>query len=116
MPASSLPPANATPVPPAPTADSQAQGDIPSLIQARRARLDDTQRPAEGAPTWGLALSGGGIRSATFCFGLLKALAQNQVFHRFDVLSTVSGGGYIGSTIGKLYHNAAEAGQAPQDV
>ncbi|WP_205736538.1 patatin-like phospholipase family protein [Achromobacter mucicolens] len=52
---------------------------------------------------WGIALSGGGIRSATFCFGLIKALAKQDIFRRFDLMSTVSGGGYIGSTIGKLF-------------
>jgi hypothetical protein len=44
----------------------------------------------------GLALSGGGIRSATFNLGLLQALAQNQVLERLHYVSTVSGGGYIG--------------------
>jgi hypothetical protein len=44
----------------------------------------------------GLALSGGGIRSATFNLGILQALAELQLLRRFDCLSTVSGGGYIG--------------------
>ncbi|HZY18784.1 MAG TPA: patatin-like phospholipase family protein [Ramlibacter sp.] len=55
------------------------------------------------APVWGLALSGGGIRSATFCFGLLRALAARRALQRFDYLSTVSGGGYIGAALGRLY-------------
>jgi len=45
----------------------------------------------------GLALSGGGIRSATFSLGVLQALAQAKRLASFDYLSTVSGGGYIGS-------------------
>jgi hypothetical protein len=45
----------------------------------------------------GLAFSGGGIRSATFNLGILQALAQTGLLHSFDYLSTVSGGGYIGS-------------------
>ncbi len=44
----------------------------------------------------GLAFSGGGIRSATFNLGVLQALAELGLLHRFDYLSTVSGGGYIG--------------------
>ncbi|HKO55892.1 MAG TPA: hypothetical protein VJ276_08440, partial [Thermoanaerobaculia bacterium] len=44
----------------------------------------------------GLSLSGGGIRSATFCLGLLQALAHRGVLPVFDYLSTVSGGGYCG--------------------
>ncbi len=45
----------------------------------------------------GLAFSGGGIRSATFCLGVLQALALQGKLKSFDYLSTVSGGGYIGS-------------------
>ena len=45
----------------------------------------------------GLAFSGGGIRSATFNLGVLQGLAQYGLIPRFDYLSTVSGGGYIGS-------------------
>jgi hypothetical protein len=45
----------------------------------------------------GLALSGGGIRSATFALGVLQGLASLKLLSRFDYLSTVSGGGYIGS-------------------
>jgi hypothetical protein len=48
-------------------------------------------------PLTGLALSGGGIRSATFCLGVLEEFEQRNVRGVFDYLSTVSGGGYIGS-------------------
>lgn len=44
----------------------------------------------------GLALSGGGVRSATFNLGLLQALAGSDKLTFFDYLSTVSGGGYVG--------------------
>ena len=44
----------------------------------------------------GLALSGGGIRSATFALGFLQALAEKELLWIFDYLSTVSGGGYVG--------------------
>jgi len=44
-----------------------------------------------------LCLSGGGIRSATFGLGLLQGLARLSLLKQFDYLSTVSGGGYIGS-------------------
>lgn len=47
----------------------------------------------------GLALSGGGIRSAAFGLGVLQALGRAGVFRRIDYLSTVSGGGYIGSAL-----------------
>jgi hypothetical protein len=45
----------------------------------------------------GLCLSGGGIRSATFSLGVLQKLAEKNELARFDYLSTVSGGGYIGT-------------------
>ncbi len=44
----------------------------------------------------GLALSGGGIRSATFNLGVLQTLARLQILPHVDYLATVSGGGYIG--------------------
>ena len=44
----------------------------------------------------GLALSGGGIRSATFNLGLLQGFCNKKLLERIDYLSTVSGGGYIG--------------------
>lgn len=44
----------------------------------------------------GLAFSGGGIRSATFCLGVLQALHELKLLRIFDYLSTVSGGGYVG--------------------
>ena len=47
-------------------------------------------------PLVGLALSGGGIRSATFGLGVLQALKRLGLFESLDYVSTVSGGGYIG--------------------
>jgi len=51
----------------------------------------------------GVALSGGGIRSATFCLGVFQALARLGQLARIDYISTVSGGGYFGSFLGRLY-------------
>jgi hypothetical protein len=47
----------------------------------------------------GLACSGGGIRSAAFCLGVLQGLQSKDVIRHIDYLSTVSGGGYIGTTM-----------------
>src|ERR1051325_427837 len=44
-----------------------------------------------------LCISGGGIRSATFALGAIQGLAEHGLLSQFDYLSTVSGGGYIGS-------------------
>jgi choline dehydrogenase-like flavoprotein len=51
----------------------------------------------------GLALSGGGVRSATFCLGVLQSLARKGLLARLDFLSTVSGGGYVGAFLGRLF-------------
>lgn len=46
---------------------------------------------------FGVCLSGGGIRSATFGLGVLQGLAEKKLLSRADYISTVSGGGYIGA-------------------
>lgn len=46
---------------------------------------------------FGISLSGGGIRSATFNLGLLQGLHDMGLLGAFKYLSTVSGGGYVGS-------------------
>ena len=53
----------------------------------------------EGRNAVGLALSGGGIRSATFCLGVAQVLSARNLLEHVDFLSTVSGGGYTGSFI-----------------
>jgi hypothetical protein len=45
----------------------------------------------------GLALSGGGIRSATVCLGVAQVLAEKKILGAVDYLSSVSGGGYFGT-------------------
>ncbi|KXJ04765.1 hypothetical protein AC249_AIPGENE16183, partial [Exaiptasia diaphana] len=44
----------------------------------------------------GLAFSGGGVRSAAFCSGVLRRLLQKRV--TIDYLSSVSGGGYTAAS------------------
>lgn len=51
-----------------------------------------------------LCLSGGGIRSASFGLGVLQGLARNRQLSKFHYLSTVSGGGYIGSWFSAWVH------------
>ena len=67
-------------------------------IKKRREKAD---LPPGNPPTdsVGLALSGGGIRSATFNLGILQAFHELGLFKKIDYLSTVSGGGYIGSSV-----------------
>lgn len=83
-----------------------------ALVEQRRKEADKTyeppEKPGETAPRdrIGLALSGGGIRSATFCLGVLQALAKQGFLSRLDYLSTVSGGGYIGGFLGAWLRNS----------
>ncbi|MEJ8855529.1 patatin-like phospholipase family protein [Variovorax robiniae] len=79
------------------------------LVKTRREALNGAD---DGHRAWGLALSGGGIRSATFCLGLIKSLAAHRQLLKFDMVSTVSGGGYIGATLGRLCTDA----KSPDEV
>jgi hypothetical protein len=64
----------------------------------------------------GLSLSGGGIRSATTNLGILQALSRMGILPKADYLSTVSGGGYIGSCLSALLSlkSGADPGAADQ--
>ena len=53
---------------------------------------------------WALCLSGGGIRSATFGLGVIEGLAGLGLLKKFHYLSTVSGGGYVGSWLTSWIH------------
>lgn len=55
-----------------------------------------------------LCLSGGGIRSATFGLGTIQGLAELRLMDELDYLSTVSGGGYIGSWLMAWIHRDQE--------
>ena len=48
---------------------------------------------------FGIAMSGGGIRSATINLGILKTLNKFDILRKADYMSTVSGGGYTGAYI-----------------
>lgn len=63
---------------------------------------DLAARPTVAHGLVGLAFSGGGIRSATLNLGIAQALHRSGVFDHVDYLSTVSGGGYLGSSISAL--------------
>jgi len=116
-----LPEAVQAPLPPAPV---PPDGELAAII---RAEMDgppppappgphlnaatDHRPPGGGAgmvntgatiPLFALCLSGGGIRSASFCLGVVQALARVGLLKRFHYLSTVSGGGYTGSLISSL--------------
>jgi len=73
-------------------------------ISKRRPQTESTL-PADSAKwveachekkLFGISISGGGIRSATFGLGVLQGLAEKKLLDKADYISTVSGGGYIG--------------------
>ena len=59
----------------------------------KHAGLPDAEKN-QGKPIWGLALSGGGQRSASVSMGFLEALHKASILDKLDVISTVSGGSY----------------------
>ena len=103
---------------PVPLTAAQTAAQIAALRELRRTIVDDAlagavksqadvrlgnvyaalhRRAGAEKPRTALCISGGGIRSATFALGILQGLASAEILDKFDYLSTVSGGGYIGS-------------------
>ncbi len=74
-------------------------------IVTRRSEVLKDQT-AEPANLVGLAISGGGIRSATFATGVIQGLAEKGYLTAVDYLSTVSGGGYIGSFLSSYLNSS----------
>lgn len=82
------------------------------FIQKRRRVAESDSTPLQNVV--GLAISGGGLRSATFALGIVQVLARRGVLKDVDVMSTVSGGGYIGSFISSvLSDHSNDVGLAP---
>ncbi|RVD18427.1 MAG: hypothetical protein EOS73_28600 [Mesorhizobium sp.] len=79
-------------------ADNLAAQERDLVLARRRQYQIDPER------SWaaGLALSGGGIRSATFAIGVLAALARRNLLPQFDYISSVSGGGFAAGFLTQL--------------
>jgi predicted acylesterase/phospholipase RssA len=93
------------------TTDFEAvHADERSWLRRRRAAAG---LPPPSDDVVGLAFSGGGIRSAVFNLGVLQALEKAGLMRHVDYLSTVSGGGYIGSCYSWLRAAASPAKDAP---
>src|SRR5262249_35666474 len=102
-----------------------------SIVQEGELAQIGTNRAGQGKPTesgpdtlqrhsarnaldrdlFGLAFSGGGIRSATFNLGVIQALSQIGLLKHVDYLSTVSGGGYIGTWLAGWIRRELDAEQ-----
>lgn len=70
-----------------------------AILKAEAAHIEGGEDAVKDKERLGLAFSGGGIRSASFALGLMQALVSKDHLKKFDYLSTVSGGGYIGSAL-----------------
>lgn len=80
---------------------------IRTVLEAEEALLRQRRRVHFGSDfeeqieenRFGIALSGGGIRSAVINLGFLKSLQRFNLLRQADYLSSVSGGGYTNSYI-----------------
>lgn len=61
----------------------------------KNSAVTDPKRKTSEPELIGLALSGGGIRSAMYGFGMLKGLYKSGLLRYVDYVSSVSGGSYI---------------------
>lgn len=59
----------------------------------------------------GIAVSGGGIRSASFSLGAMQQIARAGLLRDVHYLSTVSGGGYMGASL--TWYLSRKAGDTP---
>lgn len=82
---------------PGPKADAPVI-DAQAALREERAALG---LGADAVPA-ALCLSGGGIRSAAFCLGVIQAFARHGLLAQIHYLSTVSGGGYAGAFLTRL--------------
>jgi hypothetical protein len=114
------------PLPSAQLATNQASRIEPlnkNFLELGASDLSATLRILNGDNRWALCLSGGGIRSATFALGIIQCFAEHRVLSKtaqeaddkspilqqFDYLSTVSGGGYIGSWLSTWLFQARQS-------
>lgn len=87
-------------------------------LRARRKYRNGTSEADELDDTrFGIAMSGGGIRSATINLGILKTLNKFGILKKADYLSTVSGGGYTGAYVQSLLKKkASEIKDQPEEA
>lgn len=86
--------------------------DFASVQKAEQERIELQRGEEQFESVVGVALSGGGIRSASFALGLLQSLDNADRLKQVDYLSTVSGGGYIGSCWTWLNHCRTKFGSS----
>lgn len=106
---------------------SQGERACEEMLAAEKRCLVPLYRILNGQERSALCLSGGGIRSATFSLGIIHALAKYsfqgepalepaRLLAEFDYLSTVSGGGYIGSWFSSWIHHAGSTDEVVRQL
>ena len=75
---------------------------VSKLPKNRDKKFKNPDHPDPRNELVGLAMSGGGMRSATYNLGVGQALARHNLMKDVDYISTVSGGGYYGSSLTSL--------------
>jgi len=100
---------------------AEAQGAEPTEILRAEQQEIAGRRQAAGLASGtddlvGVAISGGGIRSATFALGVLQGVASKGLLKEVDLLSTVSGGGYVGSFLSSYLNDAPSPADSRPDV
>lgn len=93
--------------------DDVRKEEAAAIEKSRNARMPLEHKEAELV---GLAISGGGIRSATFGLGVLEGLREKGLLRCVDYLSTVSGGGYIGAWLSANCLRSAKRKQAQEEL
>ncbi|HSB80471.1 MAG TPA: patatin-like phospholipase family protein [Candidatus Methylomirabilis sp.] len=101
----------------APSADAAHTANTAAPLHFDAVLADERNAgwPEEGKAV-GLAFSGGGIRSATFNLGVIQALAERKLLQKFDYLSTISGGGYIGGWLSLFIKRYGEGHVAQAEI
>jgi hypothetical protein len=84
------------------------------LPEDQRLKGDGPAVPSTKLNLVGLALSGGGIRSASFSLGVVQELARRNLLKYVDYLSTVSGGGYLGACLSSLLADSKPEALSPK--
>lgn len=69
------------------------------IAKERRREVPEEKLIFDSGQLRGLALSGGGIRSASFCMGVVQQLHRAGIIDRLHYMSTVSGGGFTGASL-----------------
>jgi len=95
--------------------EENQEEDAEEIIKNEKKCLRVEEKIIQNKKITGLAISGGGIRSASFGLGVMQALVSNDKLKDIDYLSTVSGGGYIGSALTWALHQDPDAGLEPHN-